>query len=162
PPAANLPADKRAGWENALSRAATGKLTDAARGFWEVTEGDPQNPAAWFNLGLARAWLGDNRGAIDALDRYLNLETDATRAAEAAAMGQVLRQGQSLTDVADVVEHSAMFRVVDPQRMAVVLQEWQTQRRLVVLQARQDEGIYSLLVLERPVGLTAESTATKL
>src|SRR5262245_18609407 len=26
PPAANLPADKRAGWENALSRAATGKL----------------------------------------------------------------------------------------------------------------------------------------
>jgi hypothetical protein len=46
--------------------------------------------------------------------------------------------------------------------MAGVLQEWQAQRRLVVLQARQDEGIYSLLVLERPVGLTAESTAARL
>src|SRR5205085_3224558 len=73
-----------------------------------------------------------------------------------------LRQGQGLAELADVVEHSAMFRVTDPQRMGGVLQEWQAQRRLVVLQARQDEGIYSLLVLERPVGLTPESTAARL
>jgi tetratricopeptide (TPR) repeat protein len=162
PPAATLPADRRTAWDHALGRASTGKLTDAARAFWELTQSDPDNPAAWYNLGLARAWLGDNRGALEALDRYVALEPDAARAAEAWAMGQVLRQGQGLAELADVVEHSSIFRIVEPRRLSAVLQEWQGQRRLIVVQARQEEGTYLLLVLERPVGLTPESTAARL
>ena len=162
PPPATLPADRKAAWDNAVARGTTGKLTDAARAFWELTESDPQNPAAWYNLGLARAWLGDNRGAIDALDRYMSLETNVAKAAETWAMAEVLRQAVGLEDIADVVEHSIVFQIADPQRVGPILGEWQSQRRMEVVEARQDEGRYFLLVLERPVGLTAESTASRL
>jgi tetratricopeptide (TPR) repeat protein len=63
-PAGTLPAERRTSWDQALARAATGKLTDAARAFWEQTEQDKDNAAAWYNLALARAWLGDNAGAL--------------------------------------------------------------------------------------------------
>src|SRR5262249_9423725 len=137
-PPDTLPADRRSAWDQAVARGTTGKLTDAARSFWELTEADPQNYAAWYNLGLARAWLGDNRGAIDAFDRYIGLEPDATRAAETWALGQVLRQAMGLEDIADVVEHSIVFRITEPQRVGPVLQDWQSQRRMEVIEARQD------------------------
>src|SRR5262249_2815573 len=104
PPAASLTAERRSAWDQALARAATGKLSDAARAFAELTQSDPENTAAWYNLGLARAWLGDNRGALEALDRNVGLEMDQARAAAAWSLAAVLRQGHGMDSEADVIE----------------------------------------------------------
>jgi tetratricopeptide (TPR) repeat protein len=161
-PEATMPAEKRSAWEQALARAATGKLSDAAKAFDELTQADLQNAAAWFNLGLSRAWLGDNSGALAALDRYVSLETDQAKAAAAWALGVVLRQAHGMANEADVIDHWVMYRITDPQRVSTCLQEWQTQRRLLVMQAREDQPVFSAIVLERPVALTAELASARL
>jgi tetratricopeptide (TPR) repeat protein len=162
PASANLAADKRSAWDQALARAATGKLADAAGAFADLTQADANNAAAWYNLGLARAWLGDNKGALEALDRYVALEDDRNRAAAAWALAAVLRQGHSMDSDADVIEQSYLFRISDPQRVSACLQEWQVQRRLLVMQAREDQPVFTALVLERPVALTPELAAARL
>src|SRR5207248_10597141 len=80
---ARAPAGRRAAWEQALAGAATGRLTDAVRAFEQLTQSGAEDGPAWYNLGLARAWLGDNRAALEALDRYVALEPDEARAADA-------------------------------------------------------------------------------
>ena len=155
---ANLPAARKAAWDQALEKAATGKLTDAAKAFWEQTEADNSNAAAWYNLALARIWLGDNRGGIDALDRYVTLETDETKAAEAWALAEVLRQGHGMGDVADVIEYSIMYQIRDPKPIQLILQNWQDQRRMIVIRAGENEPLVSLLILEKVTSLTADPT----
>jgi predicted Zn-dependent protease len=155
-PAASLPAERQAGWEQALARAATGRLTDAARAFWEQTEQDKDNAAAWYNLALARAWLGDNAGALEALDRYESLEAEEGQAAEAWALGEVLRLGHGMEAQADVIEQAIFGQIRDPRPVSACLQEWQSQKRLVVLQAREDQPVMSALILEKVTALTAD------
>src|SRR5262249_39051430 len=161
-PAATLPVDRRSAWDQALARAGTGKLADAAKAFEELTQTDSANAAAWYNLGLSRAWLGDNPGALAALDRYVSVESDASKAAAAWALGEVLRQAHGMENDADVIDHWVMYRITDPQRVSTCLQEWQTQRRLLVMQAREDQPVFSAIVLERPVALTPELAAARL
>jgi len=152
----SLPAERKAGWDQALARAATGRLTDAARAFWEQTEADKDNAAAWYNLALARAWLGDNAGALEALDRYESLEADEAQAVDAWALGEVLRLGHGMEAHADVIEHAVFGQIRDPRPVSACLQEWQTQKRLVVLQAREDQPVMSALILEKVTSLTAD------
>ena len=101
-PPSTAAGERRAAWSRALAGAATGKLTDAARAFEQLVAEDPNDAAAQYNLGLVRAWLGDNKAALEALDRYVALEPDEKRAAEAWTLGEVLRFGQGMEDQADV------------------------------------------------------------
>lgn len=155
-PAGNLAPERKAAWDRALGVAATGRLSDAAKAFWEQTEQDANNAAAWYNLALARAWLGDNAGALEAVDRYVNLEADETLAAEAWALGEALRLGHGMEQQADLIEYAAMHQIKDPRPVSLALQEWQNQKRLIVLQAREDQPVMSALVLEKVTSLTAD------
>ncbi|MBL8794060.1 MAG: tetratricopeptide repeat protein [Planctomycetia bacterium] len=160
-PAASLPAERKAAWDQALARGASGKMSDAAKAFWELTESDPNHAPAWYNLALLRAWLGDNRGALDALDRYIHLESDAGKAAAAWALGEALRFGQGMEEQADVLEYSYLYQIADPQRAAQAVQYWQEQRKLIVFPGRENEPVLNALVLERPTALTAEQAASR-
>jgi tetratricopeptide (TPR) repeat protein len=162
PPTAALTPERRTAWDQALARAATGKLSDAARAFAELAEADPQNAAAWFNLGLSRAWLGDNRTALEALDRYVQLEPVEPRAADAWALGQVLRQGRAMGNDADVIEHSAIYQIRDPQPVSQCFQSWQDQRRLLVIRAGENDPVTSMLILEKVTSLTADPSMAPL
>ena len=71
--------------------------------------------AAWFNLGLAHAWLGDNGAALEALQRYVELEADENAAGEAAALMEVLRCGQGQEDECDYQEYAFGYQFRDPQ-----------------------------------------------
>ena len=146
--------DQRQAWDQALSGAATGKLADAARAFEQLTAANAEDAAAWYNLGLVRAWTGENRHALEALDRYLSLEPDESRAAEAWALAEVLRFGQGMEDEADYVEHAAAYQIRDPRRLLDFLNEWQRERRLAALQQRQ-EGLIDGIVLDRTGLVTA-------
>jgi tetratricopeptide (TPR) repeat protein len=126
---------------------ASPRLGDLARTFEALTQEAPDDAAAWFNLGLARAWLGENRPALEALERYLDLEADEAAGAEAAALGEVLRCGQGLEDDCDYHEYGFLYQIRDPQPINSLLEDWARGRRLVVL-PKQQEGALIALVLE--------------
>jgi tetratricopeptide (TPR) repeat protein len=150
---ANAPADRKAAWDEALGRAATGRLSDAAKAFESLTQQDAGDAPAWFNLGLTKAWLGDNRGAVEAVERYIPLEADEGRAVAAATLGEVLRCGGGVEDLADVTTHRVTFRFADPQAMIRTLQEMEKGRRLIGVRASEEEGVLTGLVLEPVPGL---------
>lgn len=159
PPAA-APADRRAAWNRALSGAASGKLTDAARAFEQLVAENPEDAAAQYNLGLVRAWQGDNRAALEALENYVRLEPDESRAAAAWALAEVLRFGRGMEDLTDHIDYSATYQIRDPQRVSQLLQEWERDRRMIAVQASQQEGMITCIVLDRGGLVTAGASAS--
>ncbi|MGH7169458.1 MAG: tetratricopeptide repeat protein, partial [Gemmataceae bacterium] len=138
---------KRAAWDRALQNADTPRLADLVRVFEPLTQEDANDAAAWFNLGLAHAWLGDNAAALEALRRHVELEADENAAAETAALMEVLRCGRGLEDDCDYQEHIFAHQFRDPQPVVNLLQEWERGGRLVALPSQQ-EGMFMALVLE--------------
>jgi tetratricopeptide (TPR) repeat protein len=143
-----LPGPNDPAWAEALERAGTGKLSDAAVAFQQLTEQFPQLNPAWYNLGLIRSWQGDNASALEALTRYVELEADENQAGEVWALAEVLRCGAGLEDQADYVEHRAFLQVRDPQPVVGLLQEWQESMRAIGLRSDQQQGMLTALVLE--------------
>lgn len=159
-PAAGAPPERRAAWDKAL--ASPNRLGQAAQAFEQLTQADSEDGAAWYNLGLVRAWLGDNRAAIEAFDQALRHERDDSRAAEMEALAQVLRQGWGLEDLADYVETSYLLQIRDPQRLVQVLQDWNQDRRLIIMPSAPEEeqaGIINGLVLDRQASLVTGASA---
>jgi len=152
---------QRCAWQTALHTAATGKLSDAARAFETLTEADDSDAAAWYDLGLARAWLGNNAAALAALDRYVSLEADDGPAAAAWALAEVLRCGAGAEDQADLVEHSALFQVRNPRQFVQALEGLIKEKRFIPTQSREEEGALLGLILEQVQALTAELAAKK-
>ncbi|MGE3809687.1 MAG: hypothetical protein AB7K24_33900 [Gemmataceae bacterium] len=133
------------------------KLTDAARVFQDLTAALPDDAAAWFNLGLARAWLGENRAALEALDRYVHLESDEQKGAEAWALAQVLRCSVGMDDVADVIEHSVLYEIRDHAKMSEVLHQLQAEKRFAAVSVNPEQGVITGMVFEKKPSLTPQS-----
>jgi tetratricopeptide (TPR) repeat protein len=138
---------RRAAWDRALQAADTPRLSDLVRLFEPLTKEDSADAAAWYNLGLARAWLGDNRAALEALEHYVELEADESAAGEAATLMEVLRCGAGQEEECDYKEHGFGYQFRDPQPVVNLLQEWERSSRLVPLPTQQ-EGMFMGLVLE--------------
>ena len=147
---ASASAERRKAWENALKSAATGRLADALKAFENLTQTEPAEPVAWFNLGLCHAWIGQNAAALEALNQYVTLETDETQAANAWAMGEVLRYGQGMEDQADVVEYTIVFGLRDPRAFVTALSEFEKQGLLVGTRVNEEEGVLSSIMLQPP------------
>jgi tetratricopeptide (TPR) repeat protein len=156
------PPERRAAWDRAVAGAAGPRLGEVARAFDRLATEDPQDAAAWLNLGLARAFRGDNRGALEALSAYVGLETDDTQAASAWALGEVLRCGQGMETEADYLEYSYTYQMRQPQQVVGFLGVWEQENRVIGVQVQEQEGILTGLILDKPVGLTAELTASQL
>lgn len=142
PPQDMTPA-KRAAWEASLAKAQTGRLTDAAAAFAELTKDSP-GAAAWYNLGLVRAWLGDNAGALEAWDSYVAGEPDEDAAADAWALTEVLRFGDGMDSQRDCVEHVALYRILDARAAAEAIPK---ERRIASLQ--EHGGVIGGTILTR-------------
>jgi tetratricopeptide (TPR) repeat protein len=147
------PPERRSAWDNALRGAATGKLADAARAFQELCESDPENAAAWYNLGIVRAWLGDNLRALEALDKHVSLEPDESKAAAAWSLAEVLRLGDGMEDYSDYVEHDALYEIRNPQMMIDFLQRWDNEQRLGGVKNDEEQRTLMGIVLDREGGL---------
>jgi tetratricopeptide (TPR) repeat protein len=143
----NAGTPRRAAWDRALQNLDTPRLSDLVRRFEPLTQEDANDAAAWFNLGLAHAWLGDNPAALEALRRYVELETDDNAAGEAATLMEVLRCGKGLEDDCDYREHVFAYQFRDPQPIVSLLEEWERGGRLATLPPPQ-EGMFMGLVLE--------------
>ncbi len=98
--------------------------------------------SAWLALG----W-GTIPAALEAIQRYVEMEADENAAGEAAALMEVLRCGQGQEDECDYQEHAFGYQFRDPQPVVALLQEWDRSGRLVPLPTQQ-EGMFMGLVLE--------------
>jgi tetratricopeptide (TPR) repeat protein len=147
--------DRRAAWDRALQSAQSPRLSELARAFNELTKQDAADAPAWFNLGLARAWMGDNAAALESLNRYLDLETDEEKATTAGTLTEVLRCGQGMEEFCDYHEYSFAFQYRDPQVVVALIEEWQQAGRLMSPQ-QQEEGVLFAMILE----LTSVSVIT--
>ncbi len=158
PPAPSIGGERRQAWDRALAAPETGRLSDAVRAFEQLTQADEQDAAAWYNLGLARAWTGDNVHAVEALDRYVGLESDENKAAAAWTLAEVLRCGHGMEEQSDYREHSVSYQLRDPNALVNLLQHLEESRRLAGVQVNEQEGILSGLVVE-PLPVLTVGTA---
>jgi tetratricopeptide (TPR) repeat protein len=134
-------------WEKALGAAATGKLTDALQAFEQLTAEAPADADAWFNLGLCRAWLGDNAAALEAFDQCVSAETDDDRAAEAWALAEILRFGHGMEESCDWAEWMVRYQIVDFQKLGTTLKN---DRRFTDLR-QMENGAVGGVLLDRPM-----------
>jgi tetratricopeptide (TPR) repeat protein len=153
-PDASASAERRAAWDRARNAAATPRLGDLARLFEQVTRDDPTDAAAWYNLGVARAWLGENPAALEALQHFLELNPTDEQSAGAGALMEVLRTGVGLTDQSDYQEWSFSVPIrSDPQPLVELINEWQKSGQLLVPQAPNESGLFGLVLDTNPAGV---------
>ena len=142
------------------SGADTGKLSGAKKAYEQLTNDAPNDPACWFNLGLVRAWLGEQPAAVDALTKSVELEMDDARAEEAAALAEVLKCGQGMENDSDYVEHRVFMPVRDPEVVVGLLQVMGQGGQLVAAQTDESGQVFSAIVVEELPSLL--ETGTKL
>ena len=149
--------ERRKAWDGVLAQVDSPRLGALAAAFEQLTVQDATDAAAWFDLGLVQAWLGENRKGLAALDKYLELEEDEGRVTTAAALSEILRCGQGLEEEADHCEYVAEYQCRDMGPVGALLQEWHDTQKLIVLQTEQ-EGVLAALVFE-PVIASIVTTA---
>jgi tetratricopeptide (TPR) repeat protein len=128
--------------------AITGKLSAAKKAYEQVTQLVPEDPAGWFNLGLVRAWLGEQPAAVDALNKSIDLEWDDKNAEEAAALVEVLKCGAGMEAESDYRETRVFMQVRDPQVVFTLLQEMAQTGKILAPQMDPEGRMFSCLVVE--------------
>jgi tetratricopeptide (TPR) repeat protein len=140
------PAARRAAWDRALQGGQSPRLGELARAFDELTREDAADGPAWYNLGLSRAWLGNNAAALDALNRYLELEPDEGKAAPTATLTEVLRCGHGMEESCDYHEYAFAFQFRDAQPVVGLVNEWQRGGRLLMPQQQQEGTLFAMIL----------------
>ncbi len=140
-------AERQVAWDKARKALGGPRLADLVGIYEPLTREDNKDAAAFYNLGLAYAWLGDNRPGLEAINRYVELETDEDKAGTAAALAEVLRCGIGMEDDSDYHEYSFAFPIRDPQVLSTLLQEWYEGGRLIKAPSPR-EGVLFFLLLE--------------
>jgi tetratricopeptide (TPR) repeat protein len=136
----------------------TGKLTDAKKAYEQLTKDAPNDPAGWFNLGLVRAWLGEQPAAVEALAKSVELEMDDARAEEAAALAEVLKCGQGMENDSDYVEHRVFMPVRDPEAVVGLLQVMGQAGQLLAAQTDETGQVFTAVVVEELPALLETGT----
>jgi tetratricopeptide (TPR) repeat protein len=105
----NAPSTKE--WQAVVGNGIDTKLSDLVKGTAELAERFPDNPAAWFNAGFAKALIGNNQAALQDLWKSLELDNNPETQAETGALIMVLRSSRDFANEADFTLHLASFNV---------------------------------------------------
>jgi tetratricopeptide (TPR) repeat protein len=146
-------------WHNALALADSGKLTEARKAFEELAKAPKADPLAWYNAGLIAAWQGENAKALDALNKYAELERDETKAVEAWALAEALRLGDDVLADSDYMLHRTVIQFNNGNAAVALLQQWEATGRLIGTRSNEEQGVLSGLVLEETTQLIGASVA---
>jgi tetratricopeptide (TPR) repeat protein len=145
-------AARREAWNRTIGGTAA-RLSDLARSFEKITKEDASDAAAWLNLGISRAWLGENKPALEALDCGIELESDEAACVEAATLGEVLRCGRGMEEESDYHEYAANLQIRTPEPINALLADWQKAGRLVPVPVEQENVFHALILELTPTGL---------
>ncbi len=138
--------------------AATGKLSDARKAFDQLTQITPDDPAAWFNLGVVLAWIGEQPKAVAALVKSIELETDDYRAEEAGALAEVLRCGFGMENDSDHLGHAFVIPMRDPKAVMRLFGAYEQAGKLRGVQVDQERGMMFGVIVEELPSLIAVGT----
>lgn len=136
----------------------SGRFSDARAAYDDLTKQVPNDPAVWFNLGLVRAWMGDQGPAVEALNKSLELEFNDDHAEETAALVEVLKCGHGMAEDSDYVEHRAYFQIRDPRAMTQLIQAWVQEGRMLSPQFDESGTVLSSLLVEEIPSLVDTGT----
>jgi len=139
---------------------ATGKLSDARTAFEQLTALTPDDPAAWFDLGVVLAWLGEQPRAVEALQKSIDLETDDHRAEEAGALIEVLRCGHGMEADADHLAHGFIMPIREANAVMQMLQAWGKSGKLRGVRSDQERGVIMGVIVEELPSLLAVGSST--
>jgi tetratricopeptide (TPR) repeat protein len=140
-------AARRARWDRELPEIPASRLGMLATLCEEIAQADEKDTAAWFNLGVVRAWLGDHPAAVAALEKSLAHETDDARAREASALGEVLRMGLGMEAQCDYLQHGFAFQITNAQAATQLLRSWHEEGRMLV-QPTEEQHTIAAIVLD--------------
>lgn len=144
----------------ALELAKAGQWTDAAKQLDPLARQYPDSMAVHFNLGLLRAWLGDNKRAIELLVKATELSDDTAEQVESMVLGEILRSARGLEANSDYLEHRIYFQIKDGPAFAKLFNTWATTDRLMVMNSDEENATMSALVLEA-AALVGVSTGSR-
>lgn len=133
-------------WELTLSRSDTPRIGALSRAFQLFAEKDPEDAAAWHNLGLTRAWLGENQGSLDAFEKYLELETDEGHAGQMAALMEVIRCGEGVDAPPELRSYSIEYECQNVEAVIELLKEWTKEERLLPIPSPNDGMLAARLI----------------
>lgn len=139
---------------------ATGKFGDARKAFEQLTALTPDDPAAWFDLGVVLAWIGEQPKAVEALLKSIDLETDDHRAEEAGALVEVLRCGHGMEAEADHLAHGFVMPIREPNAIMQLLQSWGKAGKLRGVRSDQERGVIMGVIVEELPSLLAVGGST--
>ncbi len=150
-PRAALTTDAATAWEQALAQSSKlAPLGQQRSAFEFLTSRYPEDAAAWYNLGLIWAWLGEHPQALDAFHRSVELDGEEATAAETVAMCEVLRCGRGMEQQSDYRDLRVVFRMRDWEGLTQLIQEWSQSERVLLTQANREMPLVEGLILESP------------
>jgi tetratricopeptide (TPR) repeat protein len=117
-------------WEKAAAEGQQFHIDDLIMLFDDLVSRDPANASAWYNLGLACAWAGQNQRAMEALLKYVEREPDLSAGADAWDLAEVLRMGAGAESLSDNMLYSALYQMENPEEF---VQRLQNSKRLMVV-----------------------------
>jgi len=113
------------------------------------------DPAFFYNLGLTRAWVGDDRGAIEALDEYVRQATDEQEAAEAWCLADAIRLDGGNESESDYPLYFASYAIGNIRAFVEKLQH-----DTRVVDANQNQQVVQFNRLDRVMPAASETLAT--
>lgn len=128
-----------------------GKLHTLMEGLVERLSYDP---AFFYNLGLTRAWVGENQRAIEALDEYVRQAADEQEAAEAWALAEAIRLDGGKDVETDYPLYFVIYQLADVRRFVEKLQHDQR-----IVDANQNDKVIQFNRLDRPLPAVSENLA---
>ncbi len=126
----------------------SGRLAEARQAYEQLVQQTPDDPAAWFNLGLVRAWMGEQPRAVEALYRSLDLEANDHLAEETGTLLEVLLCANGMEDQANYLRHVHEWNVRDPNALLAWLRHNHEQRRIMALEVDQEHQVIRGVLVE--------------
>lgn len=140
---------RRIKWEEALKADEAWHVDDLVMAFEYLAHDDKNDSAAWYNLGLAYAWRGDNVRSLEAFDHYLTLEKNPEVGAEVVDLCELLRIAPELLSESDFANYAVAYQVVNPE---VFIDRFQKSRQIFAIPTQNGGQIIHLLDKEMTQG----------
>ncbi len=126
----------------------TDRLNTAIATFESLTQQVPTDPAAWFNLAVARYRRCNDEGALEALDKSLELEFNDDHAEETALLREAFCTATTTLAQSDYVQHRGVFEIRDGNTFMQFLRNLDAQGRLIMPQQSTDDSGFSMMIVE--------------
>ena len=152
--------ERQTAWNKAAKTHGAGRLSGMAKMFEELTSSDKNDGAAWFNMALTQAMIGNNAKAIEALEKFFQLETDEGRLVVATGLSIVLRCGSGLEQKADFLEHLHLFPVRDPNKVVGFMQKLMEGKQFLPFPRQPDDPSINGFLLKPLSGLLVAGDST--